>query len=102
VFLRNLSDEQWGTVETDLKLTGLLELGHITLALKRTAGRQEDVLMATIDVLSPRRKPSNSVIMDNLFPLSRDIGNWNRCFRSYVKGNILRIDTQLEHVSKAS
>jgi hypothetical protein len=88
-------------VETDLKFTGFLELGHITLTLERTAGRQEDVLMVTVDVLSPRRKPSNSVIMNDLFPLSRNIRNWNGCFRSYVNGNILRMDTQLENVSNA-
>ena len=65
---------------TDLELTGLLELGHVTLTLERTAGRQEDVLVVTIDVLGPRRKPSDSVIMNDLFPFSRDIGNWDGCF----------------------
>ena len=65
---------------TDLELTGLLELGHVTLTLERTAGRQEDVLVVTVDVLGPRRKPSDSVIMNDLFPLPRDIGNWDGCF----------------------
>jgi hypothetical protein len=87
-------------VETDLELTRLFELNHITLALKRTAGRQEDILMVTVDVLSPRRKPSNGVVMNDLFPLSRNIRNWSRCIRSYVNCDVLRIDTQLRQVSK--
>ena len=87
-------------MKTDLQLTGLFELGHITLALERTARRQEDVLVATIDVLSPRREPSNSVVMNNLFPLARDIGNWNGCICAYVDGDVLRINAQLVRVSK--
>jgi hypothetical protein len=78
---------------TDLKLSGLLKLGHITLALERTARRQEYILMTTVDVLSPRRKPSNSVIMNGLLPLARNVGNWNGCIGSYVDGDILRINT---------
>jgi hypothetical protein len=80
-------------METDLKLTGLFELGHITLALKRTAGRQEDIFMATVDVLGPRRKPSDGIIMNDLFPLPWNIGNGNRCIRSYVNCDVLRRDT---------
>lgn len=56
--------------------------------------------MVTVDVLSPRRKPSNGIVMNDLFPLSRDIGNWSRCIRSYVNCDILRIDAQLRQVSK--
>jgi hypothetical protein len=89
-------------VKTDLELTGLFKLGHITLALERTARRQEDILMVTIDVLSPRRKPRNGILMNDLFPLAGDIGNGNGCVSSYVDGDILRINTQLGRVSKSS
>ena len=90
------------SADTDLKLPGLLKLGHITLALERTARSQEDILMATVDVLSPRRKPCNSVIMKDVFPLARKIGDWNGCIISYVDDDILRINTQLGRISKAN
>jgi hypothetical protein len=90
---RTLTAHKGARADTDLKLTGLLKLGHITLALKRTARRQEDILMITVDVLGPRRQPRNSVVMKDIFPLAWNIGDWNGCIGSYVDDDILRINT---------
>jgi hypothetical protein len=56
--------------------------------------------MVTVDVLSPGRKPSDGVIMNDLFPLARKIGNWNRHVFSYVDDDILRIHTQLGRIQQ--
>ena len=58
--------------------------------------------MVTVDVLSPGREPCDGVIMLDLFPLARTIGNWNRRVFSYVDDDILRIYTQLGQISKPS
>jgi len=58
--------------------------------------------MVTVDVLSPRRKPRDGVVMNDLFPLAWNIGDWDGRVCSYVDGDILRINTQLEQISKTS
>ena len=58
--------------------------------------------MVAVDVLGPRRKPSNSIIMNDLFPLAQNIGDWNGCIGSYIDGDILRTNTQLGRISKAA
>ena len=58
--------------------------------------------MVTVDVLSPGRKPSDGIVMSDLFPLAQNIGNWNRRVFSDVDGDILRVHTQLGRISKLS
>lgn len=59
---------------TYLELPCLLELSHVALALERTSGGQEDVLVIAVDVLRPSGKPSDRVVVLNVFPFARYVG----------------------------
>ena len=77
-----------------LRQTSVTQKASADADLERTTRCQEDVLMVTRRCLqSMSRKPSDGVIMMDLFPLARNIGNWNRHVRSYVDGDILRNGT---------
>ena len=82
-------------METCLQLARLLELVHIALALERTARREEDVFVVAIDVLNPRRKPSDGVVVDDLFPVATDVGLRHGSVLADVDRNILRAYSKL-------
>lgn len=64
------------TSETDLELARLFELLHVALALERAACGQEHVLVIAVDVLSPGREPSHSVVVYDLLPFPWHIRLW--------------------------
>jgi hypothetical protein len=65
------------------------------LPLERTAGGEENILVVLIDVLDPISKPGNRVIVDYLFPRSRNIRFRDRLMLSDVNRDILRTDAFL-------
>lgn len=69
----DMSTAQAKRMGSNLKLPRLLELLHVALPLDRGARSQEDVLVLTVDVLSPVGKPGNSVVVLYGFPLARHV-----------------------------
>ena len=70
------------------KFPGLFKLASITLSLPRTGSRQEDIFNLLIDVLLPRSKPGDRVIVLNRPPLSRNVGYWYRCVLREVECDV--------------
>lgn len=87
------------SVFTHLQLTRLLKFLHVALALERTAGREEDVLVVAVDVLHPVRQPSDGVVVHNVFPLPRYIGSGHGRVFPDVDGDVLRAQTMLHDAS---
>jgi hypothetical protein len=70
------------------KFPCLFKLASITLSLPRTGSRQEDIFNLLIDVLLPRSKPGNGIIVLNRPPLSRNVGYWYRGVFREIKRDI--------------
>lgn len=81
---------------TYLELARLLELVHIALALERAARREEDVFVVAIDVLNPRRKPSDGVVVDDLLPVTANVRLRYGGVLADVDRDILRTYTELQ------
>jgi hypothetical protein len=78
-----------------LEITRFLELGHVTLSLERTTRGEENILVVSIHVLCPCRKPGDRFVMDDGFPGSRDVWLWDGDALANVNSDILRVDTKL-------
>ena len=78
-----------------LQFARLFKLGHITLALERTSGGEENILVVLIDVLDPIGKPGNRVIVDHLFPRSRDVRFRDMLMLTNVNRDIFRTNAFL-------
>ena len=78
-----------------LQFARLLELGHITLPLEGATGGEENIFVVLVDVLDPVGKPGDRVVVDHLFPRSRDVRFRDGLVLPDVNCNVLRTDAFL-------
>jgi len=65
------------------------------LPLEGTAGGEENILVVLVDVLDPVGKPGDRVVVDYLFPRSRDVRLRDGLVLPDVNRDILRTDAFL-------
>lgn len=82
-----------------LELARLLELVHVTLTLERTASSEEDVFVVAIDILDPRREPSDGLVVNDFLPVATDVRDRYRRFLADVDGDIFRTYSKLQAIS---
>lgn len=78
-----------------LELPSFLEFLHITLTLQRAPSGKEDILRVPVNIFLPMRKPSHSIVVDDLAPVTRNVGPRNGCVIPDVNRDILRTKPQL-------